>query len=69
MDNSGFTLNLMFTITLGWSCILLIIISFWVLKGDFKSRCNYRPWKPFTVPEDIADRLTRNAQNGYSFSQ
>ena len=59
MDDSGFTLNLILAITLGWSCIILILISLWVLKGDFKSRCNYRPWKPFIVPEDVADRVNR----------
>jgi hypothetical protein len=59
MDNSGLTLNLIFAIAIGWFCILLIIISLWVLKGDFKSHCNYRPWKPFIVPEDVADRVNR----------
>jgi hypothetical protein len=59
MDNSGLTLNLTFAIAIGWPCIFLIIISLWVLKGDFKSRCNYRPWRPFIMPEDIADKVNR----------
>lgn len=46
-------------IVIGWICILLALFSLLVLKGNLKSSYNYRPWKPFVVPEDLADRANR----------
>ncbi len=58
MDN-GLAITLVFGVIFSWFSILLIIICLWVLKGDFKSSYNYRPWKPFIVPEDLADKANR----------
>lgn len=57
--DSGLVLTLVFSIIIGWVCIILILLCLWVLKGDFKSSYNYRPWKPFIVPEDLADKANK----------
>jgi hypothetical protein len=57
--DKGLAVTLVFGIIFGWFSVLLIIICLWVLKGDFKSSYNYRPWKPFVVPEDLADKANR----------
>ncbi len=57
--DSGLAVAIVLGIVIGWPCVILILLSLWVLKGDFKSSYNYRPWKPFVVPEDLADKANR----------
>jgi heme/copper-type cytochrome/quinol oxidase subunit 4 len=59
MVNNWLAFALVFGIIGGWACVILILVSLWVLKGNFKSSYNYRPWKPFVVPEDLADKANR----------
>lgn len=57
--DSGLAVAIVLGIVIGWPCVILILLSLLVLKGDFKSSYNYRPWKPFVVPEDLADIANR----------
>lgn len=57
--DKGLESMLVLGIIIGWFCVLLALFSLLVLKGDLKSSHNYRPWKPFVVPEDLADRANR----------
>jgi hypothetical protein len=57
--DSGLAVAIVLGIVIGWPCVILILLSLLVLKGDFKSSYNYRPWKPFVVPEDLADKANR----------
>lgn len=57
--DSGLAVAIVLGIVIGWPCVILILLSLVVLKGNFKSSYNYRPWKPFVVPEDLADKANR----------
>jgi hypothetical protein len=57
--DSGLAVAIVMGIVIGWPCVILILLSLLVLKGDFRSSYNYRPWKPFVVPEDLADKANR----------
>jgi hypothetical protein len=59
MVYNGLAFGLLMTISFGWVCIFLILICLYVWKGDFKSSYNFRPWKPFDVPEDLATKIDK----------
>ena len=59
MIDNGLAYAILLFVVFGWNCIFLMLICLWAWKGNFKSSYNYRPWKPFPVPEDVATKIDK----------
>jgi hypothetical protein len=58
---NGLAQGIALFVVFGWINIILMIICLYAWKGDFKSSYNYRPWKPFHVPEETATKIDKQA--------
>ncbi len=61
MVMNGLAAGILLFIGFGWISIILMLICLYAWKGDFKSSYNYRPWKPFHVPEETATKIDKQA--------
>lgn len=61
MVDSGLGAGIALCVVFGWLSIIMMIICLYAWKGDFKSSYNYRPWKPFQVPEETATKIDKQA--------
>ena len=59
MVMNGLVSGILLFIAFGWISIILMLICLYAWKGDFKSSYNYRPWKPFAVPEETATKIDK----------
>ncbi len=59
MVMNGLVSGILLFISFGWISIILMLVSLYAWKGDFKSSYNYRPWKPFAVPEETATNIDK----------
>ncbi|MGA9139649.1 MAG: hypothetical protein WBZ29_05465 [Methanocella sp.] len=62
MAMNGLASAILLLIVFGWLSILLMLICWYVWKGDFKSSYNYRPkWAQVNLPEDVKTKIDRVA--------
>lgn len=62
MAFSGLASAFLLLIVFSWLSILLMLICWYVWKGDFKSSYNYRPkWARIDLPEDVATKIDKEA--------
>ena len=62
MAFSGLASAILLFIGFSWICVFLMLICWYVWKGDFKSSYNYRPkWAQVDLPEDVKTKIDKEA--------
>jgi uncharacterized membrane protein len=59
MVDNELAMGIVLCLGFGWISIFVMLVSLYAWKGDFKSSYNYRPWKPFHVPEETATKIDK----------